>query len=82
MMAKKETGKVKVLYFSTNIKSSVCEYRVVCVCLTWSDDYALGLFNHLDSLIHIDFCVCPCDLHGLSCAGGRCAIASQDHISQ
>lgn len=42
----------------------------MCVRVTWSDDYVLGLFNHVNSLIHIDLCVCACDLHGLSCAGG------------
>lgn len=52
------------------------------MCFTWSDDYILGLFNHVDGLIHVDLCVCACDLHGLSCASGGCAVASQDHVGQ
>lgn len=60
----------------------VCKYVYVLVCLTWSDDYVVGIFNHFNSLISVDLCVCPCDLHGLSRPCGRCAIASQDHISK
>lgn len=60
--------------------ASACIF--VCASLTWSDDYALGLFNHVDSLIHVNLGVCACDLHGLSCASGRRTVAPQDDVSQ
>lgn len=74
------TGKVRVPCCSTHAQApAMCVGVSAC---TWSDDYALGVFNHVDCLVHVDLGVRPCDLHGLSRAGGGRAVASQDHVSQ
>lgn len=51
-----------------------------CVCHTWCYDDAVSFFNHFNGVIHIDFSVCPGDLHGLSSSGGGGSISSQNDI--
>lgn len=75
-------AKSKEHVFPLTYEHSEVMCRCARVCVTWSDDYALSLFNHVDGLIHVDLGVCACDLHGFSRAGGWRAVTSQDHVSQ
>lgn len=55
----------------------------VCVSVfTWDDDDALGLLDQLHALFHVHLSVCAGDLHWLARAGGGCAVATQDDVSQ
>lgn len=49
---------------------------------TWCDDDAVGLFDYVNGLVHIDLSVSANNLHGLAARSGGGAVPTQDHIGQ
>lgn len=53
-----------------------------CTVCTWCDDDAVGFFDYINGLVHVDLSVSANNLHGLTARRRGGAEPTQDHIGQ
>lgn len=73
-------AKLRIKVFAWH--SCTCNARHLWILCTWCDNDAVGFFDYVNGLVHIDLSVSANNLHGLpACCGGG-AVTTQDHIGQ